>query len=310
MNLRDIEYFAKIAEHRHLGRAAEALGLGQPALSMSLRRLEAAAGTKLVRRTPKGVELTAVGQALVPYVSRLRLVQDDLARELGELVAGRAGHLRIGVGPQIGEHLLPAASIRLMKEAPGLTLEMIVSDSDVLLPPLQRGEFDLLAIVTRAAPYEGLTQEHLYEDDWVVCASANHRLARRKRVTPADLVGERWAYSAPQTASIVYQQWLHEAFVGRGLPPPRAAVETRSQDMRFQIVAGSQLLCFTSSRTLQQAERRYGLKRVPVPELAWRRSLGVAYRSDAYLSPAARRLIDILKATGREMSKNIVRDRR
>ena len=39
MDLRDIEYFAVIAEHGHLGRAAEALGLGQPALSISLRRL-------------------------------------------------------------------------------------------------------------------------------------------------------------------------------------------------------------------------------------------------------------------------------
>jgi LysR family hydrogen peroxide-inducible transcriptional activator len=50
MNLRDIEYFAAIAEHRHLGRAAEALGLGQPALSISLRRLEKAADAKLVVR--------------------------------------------------------------------------------------------------------------------------------------------------------------------------------------------------------------------------------------------------------------------
>jgi DNA-binding transcriptional LysR family regulator len=55
MDLRDIEYFAVVAQHGHLGRAAEALGLGQPALSMSLRRLEKSAQAKLVKRTPKGV---------------------------------------------------------------------------------------------------------------------------------------------------------------------------------------------------------------------------------------------------------------
>ena len=57
MDLRDVEYFAVVAQHGHLGRAAEALGLGQPALSMSLRRLEKSAQAKLVKRTPKGVEL-------------------------------------------------------------------------------------------------------------------------------------------------------------------------------------------------------------------------------------------------------------
>ena len=58
MELRDIEYFAVAAEHRHLGRAAAALGLSQPALSKSLRRLENALQAKLVKRTPKGIDLT------------------------------------------------------------------------------------------------------------------------------------------------------------------------------------------------------------------------------------------------------------
>ena len=57
MELRDIEYFAVIAEHGHLGRAADALGLSQPALSKSLRRLEQALQVKLVKRTPDTWEL-------------------------------------------------------------------------------------------------------------------------------------------------------------------------------------------------------------------------------------------------------------
>ena len=65
MELRDIEYFAVIAEHGHLGRAADVLGLSQPALSKSLRRLEQALQVKLVKRTPKGVELSAEGSVLL-----------------------------------------------------------------------------------------------------------------------------------------------------------------------------------------------------------------------------------------------------
>jgi len=58
MELRDIEYFEEIAEQRHLGRAAERLGLSQPALSKSLRRLEEAMQVKLFDRNAKGLELT------------------------------------------------------------------------------------------------------------------------------------------------------------------------------------------------------------------------------------------------------------
>ena len=65
MQLRDLEYFAAVAEHGNLGRAAEALDLSQPALSKSVRRLELWAGTKLVQRTPKGVELTADRKSVV-----------------------------------------------------------------------------------------------------------------------------------------------------------------------------------------------------------------------------------------------------
>ena len=88
MELRDLEYFAVVAEHGHVGRAAEALGLSQPALSKSLRRLEKAMQAKLVKRTPKGVELTAVGSALHMHVHRLRLSLNDVVHEAADLSQG------------------------------------------------------------------------------------------------------------------------------------------------------------------------------------------------------------------------------
>ena len=101
MELRDIEYFEEIAEQRHLGRAAERLGLSQPALSKSLRRLEEAMQVKLFDRNAKGLELTAEGSLLLARARDLRLSLRNVAREVSELSEGRAGHLRIGVGPTI-----------------------------------------------------------------------------------------------------------------------------------------------------------------------------------------------------------------
>ena len=98
MELRDIEYFAVVAEHRHLGRAANALGLSQPALSKSLRRLEQDLQVKLVKRAPKGIELTPEGSVLLLRVRDLRLSLLSLRREITDVGEGRVGQLRVGIG--------------------------------------------------------------------------------------------------------------------------------------------------------------------------------------------------------------------
>src|SRR5687767_7852705 len=109
IQVRDIQYFTVVAQLGHVGRAAEELGLSQPALSKSLRRLESVLGAKLVSRTPKGVDLTAVGAALSARARGLRLSLDDIAREAADLREGNAGQVRIGCGPDIGLSLLPMA---------------------------------------------------------------------------------------------------------------------------------------------------------------------------------------------------------
>src|ERR1051325_969199 len=134
MELRDIEYFAVIAEHGHLGRAAVALKLSQPALSKSLRRLEHALQAKLVRKIPKGVELTAEGLVLVTRARELRLSLQSVAREVADVAQGRVGQVRIGVGFPRPERLLAAAFAAMLKDAPRASLIVTASDNDVMVP--------------------------------------------------------------------------------------------------------------------------------------------------------------------------------
>ena len=299
MELRDIEYFAAVAEHSNVRRASEALGLSPPALSRILRRLEESMKAKLVKRTPKGVELTEVGSALLAQVRRIRLTLDDVTREAADLSEGRAGHLRIGVSAARAEEV-PAAYAALLKDAPNVTLAITVSDNDVMLPALRNGQLDLIVNYLTESPYEGCVKEILYDDEVVVYASANHPLARRKIVTLVDLARERWALSP---VNMLPWHWLYRAFQDRGLSPPRVAVETRSVRLRLQTVASSNLLGFISIRIIRQAAPRFRLKPLPVKEVTWRRSVGVIYRDGGYLSPAAKRFIEILKLTAREISK-------
>jgi DNA-binding transcriptional LysR family regulator len=162
--MRDIEYFAAVAQHGHIGRAAEALGLSQPALSKSLRRLEHSMRAKVVKRTPKGVELTLVGSALLSHVDRLRLAQEDIAREVADLSEGRSGHLRIGVTSGIAEELAGAVAARLMNEAPKVTLGITVTVSEQLTKSLRDGELDLYIAGILATSTAGIVNEHLFDE--------------------------------------------------------------------------------------------------------------------------------------------------
>ena len=299
MELRDIEYFAAIAQHGHLGRAAEALGLGQPALSMSLRRLKKSAQAKLVRRTPKGVVLTAVGAALLSHASKLRLARDDLAREVADLAHGRSGHVRIGASPSNAEVFLPEACSTLLMEAPKVTLNVAVLDNDALLPALREGDLDIALTHTRQFSQPDLTQEPIREDEFVVYCASSHRLARRKSVTLDDLAQERWSAAVSAAGAFGPLQSLRRAFEERGLPAPRVALVSDLVMFRARAVAASDLVGIAVKWNARAAAAQLRLKILPVKGLDWTRPAAVAYRRDAYLSPAARRFIEILKATAR-----------
>jgi DNA-binding transcriptional LysR family regulator len=299
MDLRDIEYFAVLAEHGQLVRAAEALGLSQPALSLSLRRLEQSARARLVTRTPKGVELTAVGAALLTHVQRLRLARDDLAREVSDIAHGEAGHLRVGTGPATADSFLPGACSRVMKETPKVTVAVsVAATTNTLLPALRKGDLDIVVNHILQTTYEDLVLETLWDDEFVVYASTRHRLAKRKTVKLADLTPERWASTT--ASAYTARQSLQQTFEERGLPPPQISLTSDSVMLRHRTVASTELLGIGSRGIVEANAADVGLKIIPVRDMKWIRPVAVFYRKDGYLSPSARRFIEILKTTAKK----------
>jgi DNA-binding transcriptional LysR family regulator len=293
MELRDIEYFAVVAEHGNLGRAAEALELSTAALSKSLRRLETSLNAKLVRRTHRGVELTVEGDVLLARVRGLRSSLADVAREVGDVSSGRVGHVRVGAHPGLARELLARACSAFAQEAPKATLAISIASNEDLQSALAKGELDVILNSIPAA-VDGTIQEPLYDDEFVVYASAKHRLALRRRVTLADIGQERWVVWAPNVPS---WQALQHALAENGLPAPRIAILTSSVSLRLDIVGSSDLLGINLRQVVREGAPRYGLAELRVPGLALNVRTGVTYRDGAYLAPAARRFIDILKAT-------------
>jgi DNA-binding transcriptional LysR family regulator len=299
LGLRDIEYFVEIAEAGNVGRAAVALGLSQPALSKSLRRLEAELQTKLVKKVAKGIELTTVGTAFLAQVRRIRLSLDDVSHEVADLTQGRAGHLRIGCGPDMVDFLVQKACDDFLKAAPKATFSVMVGINDVLFPALRTGAHDLIVSELPPSPGENFIHEYLLDDEFCVFASARHPVARRKRVTMIELAQQQWALTTPNALS---RAKLVRAFEDHGLPLPKIILETNSLPLILRMVASSDLLGFMSKRVVRDADPKLHVVELQVEGTTWPRRVGASYRKDAYLSPAARQFIEVLKATARSDS--------
>jgi DNA-binding transcriptional LysR family regulator len=176
----------------------------------------------------------------------------------------------------------------------------ITATTRLMLEQLRKGELDLVVSQTREVPREGLKLEWLWEDEFVVYASVHHRLAKRKSLVLADLVGERWA----TTAAAGFLAWnsLQQVFEERGLPAPKFAVVSDSMLLNGRMVAALDLLGHAPRRALDAIDDPLGLKLLRVTDAKWVRRVAVIYRKDAYLSPVARRFVEILKALAREIA--------
>lgn len=300
--LRDVEYFTAIARHGQLQLAAAELGLSQPALSMSLRRLERAMNAKLFKRTSKGVEPTGVGVALLARASNLRLSLDDVMREVVDLGEGRAGHLRIGmIESNSNAQVVPGACSALLAEAPRLSLKLATDDHYTLMAALRNGTLDIAVTINAAqSPREAdMDEKRLYDVETAIFASANHRLTKRRNLTLADLSHERWVLPAPDIGGV---RLLAEAFGSLGLPPPKAVVEASSVMSRFCLVATSDLLTFATKPVSRQTALHPGIVDLRVKGLAAERYVCATYRREAYLPPVAFRFIEILKAAAKHVA--------
>lgn len=187
--IRQMQYFAALAEHRSFSRAAEVCRVGQSSLSAAIRALEAAVEAQLVDRSGRTVTLTEAGEAVLV---RVRTILAD-TQELGAIArcdrVPLAGKLRLGVIPSIAPFLLPQALPSLRGRYPELRLYLREGITRVLLEDLKDGSLDAVLI---AFPYQldGVETEMIGRDPFLFAAPREHPLASRSMVRPHELVSE------------------------------------------------------------------------------------------------------------------------
>src|SRR6266571_1922567 len=123
LDLRLVRYFTVVAEHRHFGRAAEALRVAQPSLSRQIRHLEQQLGARLLDRTPQGSRLTEAGEVFLPLARALLRSADQAAAR----TRAAAQPSRITIGYTIGLIVTPAVR-QLRREHPDADVQTLHLD--------------------------------------------------------------------------------------------------------------------------------------------------------------------------------------
>ncbi len=184
LDLRLVRCFTVVAEHRHFGRAAEALHTTQPSLSRQIRRLEQQLGARLLDRTTRGTELTEAGEVFLPLArTLLRSAAQAMAR-----TRAAAQPARITVGYTMNLIVTPAVRElrRRHPDADVRTLHLAWNEPrEALL------DHRVDAVVTRLPfPTDRLHVTVLYDEPRVLVVPLGHRLAGKESVTVDDIAGE------------------------------------------------------------------------------------------------------------------------
>lgn len=166
-----LRHFTLIAEHRTFTSAARHAHLSQPALTASIRKLEAEMGARLFHRDRTGTSLTAAGEALLPRALSILAAVGDARRAVAEVEGIHAGEVRLGAGATACTYLLPPVLAEFRERYPGVRFLLREATTAQVLDALARGELDL-GVVTHAGG------EPWQRDQLILIASPSLRIER------------------------------------------------------------------------------------------------------------------------------------
>ncbi|MTW10896.1 LysR family transcriptional regulator [Pseudoduganella eburnea] len=142
IELRQLRYFATVAEELHFGRAARRLHMTQPPLSQTIMALEEMLGAPLFERNRRGVALTAAGEALLPEARRLLEQSAGLAELVQRAATGASGRLSLAFVSSADYSVLPPTLRAYRAEYPQVEITLKEATSDLQLDDLLEGRVD------------------------------------------------------------------------------------------------------------------------------------------------------------------------
>ncbi|PUA79400.1 LysR family transcriptional regulator [Nocardioides currus] len=291
MQIRDLEWLLAVADHEHVTDTAAILGISQPTLSRALARVEQELDAQLFERASDGVHLTPVGRIVARGAREVVARHDQLLADVRGELDPESGVARLAFLDSMATSLVPRLLRDFHAAAPRVRVLLSQEPGHELEADLARGAVDLAITSTRPA---GHGWHVLQEERLVVAVPPSHRLAGRTRVRLEDLAGEELVTTPPGYGfRTLVDGLLRDAGVALD-------ISFESQDLATiegLVAAGLGVAIVPEAMVGPSGTRGLQIQGSP----GARRTIGLTWRTDRRLPPAAERLRAVIvgrRATG------------
>ncbi|MBA3033806.1 MAG: LysR family transcriptional regulator [Gammaproteobacteria bacterium] len=281
VTLRQLKVFEALSRHLSFSRAAEELHLTQPAVSMQVKQIEEQAGLPLTEMVGKKVFLTAAGEEVARHARRIAQQLREAGEALDAMRGVRGGRLSIGA-ISTAKYFTPRLLMEFRRRKPGVELNLSVNNRETVVRQLADNEIDL-AIMGKP-PQEFTTVSEAFADHpLVIVAAADHPLAGRKQVTPAQLGEETFLIRESGSGT---RATMERYFTDVGITPLHVIEMVGNETVKQAVMAGLGV-AFISAHSVALECEVGRLVRLPVTGTPVIRRWYVVHRAEKALLPVA-----------------------
>jgi LysR family transcriptional regulator, regulator of abg operon len=292
MKPQHVEMILTIAEAGSIRAAADAMGRTQPALTKALRQAEDALGSKIFRRSARGVTATEAGHLVI---ARARVIRSEMARlseELHQIKGDLTGNLSLIVSPLTAARIIPDAMQRFRTRFALVHVQLTGGNAPAAFGPLRVGEADF---VIGPAPdpdaATGLTVEALFKTPIALLTGTRSRYRDATRLEA--LADAEWLMIGPKDRVPL----IWSSFNQLGLPAPAPMTTSDSIISILSMLENSDRICTFPALLAADLETRWQVARIPIKTPIDPVQIALTHAADRPLTPAGRFLRDCILAS-------------
>jgi LysR family transcriptional regulator, low CO2-responsive transcriptional regulator len=290
LTFRQLEVFEAVATCLSYTKAAEALFLSQPAVSMQVKQLEESIGLELFEKTGKRIALTAAGLELHRYARNVFQQLAEAEEAMEALKGVQRGRLNIAVASTVN-YFAPRALAAFSRRYPGVTLKLAVSNRRTLIKRLEDNEIDLALM---GQPPEAFASEPFMRNPLVVIAPPEHPLVGQGRISLQRLAEETFVMREPGSGT---RAAMERFFEEQGLHLKAGMEMTRNEAIKLAVRAGMGL-AIVSRHSLELELETKRLAILEVDAFPIERKWYLVHHRGKELSPSARAFQQFLLGEG------------
>lgn len=284
-----LHYFRLVGRLQHVTRAAEQLGISQPALSRALAQLNARVGVPLLQRSGRSIRLTHYGEKFLHRVERAFCEIDQGRLELDDMAKPEKGTVALGFLRTLGTEFVPRLVRRFRADYPQVQFGFAQSNSAGLATQLDHGELDL---IFTAAPgdHAAFSWTKIADQELRLIVPLSHSLARRRSVTLNQVAHESFVSFKPGHAM---RRLTDELCQAAGFTPRYSFEGDESGSVPGFVAAG-----FGVAIMPAESNTNPEVVSLRIAKPAARRPIGIGWVEHRFLSASARAFRDFAVATG------------